>query len=97
MSEYIKREAAIGAILDKYVDYAEITDAIKGIPSTDVVEVRHGKWEWASCTYDRVPCEMEYICSCCHHKVITHGGDEPWEKYCPNCGAKMDGEEQDHD
>ena len=39
MSEYIKREAAIGAILDRYVDYAGLVDSIESVPSADVVEV----------------------------------------------------------
>lgn len=57
--------------------------------------VRHGKWKWLSCTYDRVPKEKEYECSECHHKTIVHGDDMPWEKYCPNCGAKMDAERKE--
>lgn len=93
MSRYIDADA----LLKGYEDHELIsTHLIWNAPSADVVEVRHGKWEWASCTYDRVPCEKEYICSCCHHKVITHGDGEPWEKYCSNCGAKMD-KEQEHE
>lgn len=53
--------------------------------------VRHGQWKWLSSTYDRTPCEMRYMCDKCHHETITHG-QEPWEKYCPECGAKMDGD-----
>lgn len=60
----------------------------------EFAKVRHGKWKWLSCTYDRVPKEKEYECSECHHKTIVHGDDMPWEKYCPNCGAKMDGTER---
>ena len=58
----------------------------------DAEPVRHGKWKWLSCTYDRVPREKEYECSECHHKTIVHGDDMPWERYCPNCGARMDKE-----
>ena len=61
-------------------------------PTVDAVPVVHGKWEWLSSTYDRTPCEKRYRCSECHHETITHDHD-PWEKYCPNCGAKMDLEE----
>ena len=50
---------------------------------------KHGRWQWISSTYDRIPCEMRYRCDKCHHETITHE-HEPWEKYCPNCGAKMD-------
>lgn len=62
-------------------------------PTVDAEPVRHGKWIWLSCTYDRVPREKEYECSECHHKTIVHGYDIPWEKYCPNCGARMDEDE----
>lgn len=58
----------------------------------DAEPVRHGKWKWLSCTYDRVPKEKEYECSECHHKTIVHGDDMPWERYCPNCGTRMDKE-----
>lgn len=59
-------------------------------PTIDAEPVRHGKWKWLSCTYDRVPKEKEYECSECHHKTIVHGDDMPWERYCPNCGTRMD-------
>ena len=52
---------------------------------------KEGEWQWLSSTYDRVPCEMRYVCSVCHHQEITHY-DKPWKHYCPNCGAKMRGE-----
>ena len=52
-------------------------------------ERKRGKWQWLSSTYDRTPCERRFMCSSCHHETITHGSD-PWEKYCPNCGARME-------
>lgn len=66
MSDYIKREYAIGAILDKYVDYAGITDAIKGIPSADVVEVVRCK----DCKYSIVPeSKLHIFCRFWHDEV----------------------------
>ena len=61
-------------------------------PAVDAEPVKRGKWKWLSCTYDRVPKEMEYECSECHHKTIVHGDNMPWEKYCPQCGCRMDEE-----
>lgn len=69
-------------------------ETIDNMPTIDAVPVRHGKWKWLSCTYDRVPKEKEYECSECHHKTIVHGDDMPWENYCPNCGAKMGAENE---
>ena len=51
-------------------------------------EVPKGKWVWVSSTFDRTPCEMRFRCSNCLHETITHG-QEPWDKFCPNCGAYM--------
>ena len=43
-------------------------------------EVRHGKWE------KRKECCCEYRCSVCEYELCRT------TNYCPNCGAKMDGE-----
>lgn len=64
-------------------------NAVEEVNAVDATPVVHGKWQWLSSTYDRTPCEMRYWCSECHHETITHSVP-PWEKYCPNCGAKMD-------
>lgn len=48
-------------------------------PSVDAVEVVHGRW---------IPCENGgYNCANCDRRVafLVHN------RYCPNCGAKMDG------
>jgi hypothetical protein len=55
---------------------------------------KRGEWKWLSSTYDRVPREMRYWCSVCHHEEITHN-DKPWKHYCPNCGARMRGEQDE--
>ena len=68
-------------------------------PAADVVEVRHGKWVetqeplgWRS-----VDCAE---CSVCHESWIIDedssiGDYECMWHYCPNCGAKMDGDTND--
>lgn len=75
-----------------YLSETTLEELIDEAPTIDAEPVRHGKWKWLSCTYDRVPKEMEYECSECHHKTIVHGDNMPWEKYCPNCGVRMDEE-----
>ena len=76
----------------------QIIDAFDYLPTADVAPVKHGKWiynpngmdfnlgawECSVCTQknNNLPCSRNispYIC----------GGS----KYCPNCGAKMDGGE----
>ncbi len=89
--DYISREAALNfemsvecspdeiqGVTDGMALYAEY---IKQLPSADVVEVVHGEWL-------RTPTWWVY-CSVC-------GCEPPQEtnattRFCPNCGAKMDG------
>ena len=58
---------------------------IKIIITTDVQEVRHGKWEWLGPNRLNQDC-MCGTCSVCkiRSKYITN------TSLCPNCGAKMD-------
>lgn len=63
---------------------------IDKVPTADVSEVKHGKWEEITshngCTYD-----YDCVCSIC--------GDDglPYDAYCSNCGAKMDLEEREEE
>lgn len=65
-------------------------DQIKAIPAADVSPVRLGRWEkYFHSYFGRHQC----VCSECKNddywkKNFCYG----YEKYCPNCGAKMDGE-----
>ena len=53
-------------------------------PTVDAVEVVHGRWQnWH---YD--PCEDCYVHTCSK----CGGTNERIKPYCPNCGAKMDGD-----
>lgn len=81
---------------EMYYSTQSFRDVMKYRPTIDAVQVVHALWEWLSCTYDRTPSEMRCRCSKCHHETITHDRG-PWEKYCPNCGAKMDLEGTDAD
>ena len=53
-------------------------------PAADVATVRHGRWGTHSDRPDSLICS---VCKC---------GFDMWKhdphNYCPNCGAKMDGE-----
>ena len=86
MTEYIKREATIEAIMSEPPDahYPQwYVDKIKSIPAADVVEVRHGRWI-------NTHSDSEFVqCSLCKYPVYA-----AWNvtSYCPNCGAYMMGE-----
>ncbi len=65
---------------------------IDDIEAADVVEVRHGRWEWkedlkAEDENGWFIREQGYVCSECGFI----GSDN--FRYCPNCGAKMDEED----
>lgn len=93
MDEYIKREAAITALLNdaqEQVGYSreDAADCIRYMDAADVAPVVHGRWvEKEKYTFG-----IMYDCSLCENRILDNG--HSWN-YCPNCGAKMDGERKD--
>ena len=79
MSEYIKKEDAIKALTDCPVQYVS---RICNVPSADVVEVRHGHWDF----YGLVDDIYGHGASC----SVCGGYSEDNGYYCSCCGAKMD-------
>ena len=60
---------------------------LREAPTIDVAPVRHGRWEKSSGLYSCSECGMT-----CPYDVQADA-IEYWAcNYCPNCGAKMDGE-----
>ena len=71
--------------LTGYLCALSVTEGmIAGTPTADAVEVRHGEWKKL---YDKAP---RYVCSSCNHLF-----NNKEYKYCPHCGAKMDGERRE--
>lgn len=72
--------------IETVLEYAD------NLPAADVAPVRHGRW------YNR---GGRFRCSVCDNKTLLKdiGGTGGWSHeyeqqkspYCPNCGAKMDG------
>lgn len=89
MTEYIKREAALSA-QNKSMNLAEMRKRLERIPAADVVERKTGKWET-----DEIGCA---ICSACGNfafETTTHHISGWYPRFCPNCGAKMIGGDDD--
>ena len=63
--------------------YVQAIEDLADIPAAKVSPVRHGRWE-TGYFHDRV-------CSCCLHP--DNDLEERAHRFCPNCGAKMDGGE----
>ena len=89
--EYIRREDALSAILGVPADahypewYASI---LAKLPAADVAPVRHGEWFLLDdCA------NAGLYCSVCNRRV--HREEFAYKKlrskYCPHCGALMDG------
>lgn len=101
MAEYIEREAFVAHIrkeaeglhtkmpMDLVIE--GVANEAKAFPAADVAPVQHGYDTGAS---------RYFHCSVCDYGVADVYEDGPtfvfeWQKewsYCPNCGAKMDGE-----
>ena len=58
--------------------------SIENAPTVDAVEVVHGRWF----DYDNDPMWQE--CSACGYRIQYSYSKDC--NYCPNCGAKMDGD-----
>ena len=103
MDEYIKREDLLelyrmdDPVLNEngHVPLPVIRQNIMDIPAADVAPVVHAHWQ---------PYEDTVQCSACGfgtfmdgyffvHGECTHANDRSFRfSFCPNCGAKMDGD-----
>ena len=87
MAEYIEREALLAEMrVSGKAAYLVVMDA----PAADVVPVRHGRWEEQDYDWSEA-----WKCSACGEEwCFEYDPTEPTTRvnYCPNCGARMDGE-----
>ena len=85
MIEYITKEQAIELLhYNSDEKCTAIIADVEELEPADVAQVVHAKWKHK---YWDV-----YACSNCRiEQDFDHGA--PNLKYCPNCGARMDGEE----
>ena len=69
---------------------AYVIEKIEDTPAADVVAVKHGRWLGLHDGW-----YYSYSCSECGAEALTKEEtmhDQVCSNYCPNCGAKMDGE-----
>lgn len=67
------------ALIVQQRERLKFRELLLAAPIVDVAPVVHGQWECGE--------ENTYWCSICDCAVLGNG-----YKYCPNCGAKMDGD-----
>ncbi len=84
MDDYIKREALRDALYDADAITMNGVKIFNQFPSSDVAPVKHGRWDVDG---------VYVVCSVCNRLTLSPIVKQlPTFKYCPNCGAKMDGE-----
>lgn len=89
MAEYIDKELAIegmwAGLNGGTICGPEDTETfLRSLPAADVEPVRHGRWIFGD------TCGHSWMkCSEC---LVSQSGQTLCFTYCPNCGAKMDGE-----
>lgn len=91
MSRYIDADALtkkLGSLMKRYAaqgrtevaqDYNWVCTVLDAAPTADVEPVVHGHYV--------IDDDGDASCSVCHEEYLNHT-----QNYCPNCGAKMDGE-----
>lgn len=88
--EYIEKQAVEDMIENahlisegEYCGYCTEDIDINSIPAADVAPVRHGRWAHLG--------GDEWCCTNCGNVINTEGSwEQPYQKYCDECGAKMD-------
>ena len=97
MAEYIKREAAVKSVLrmrrpensvaqNRMLSIIQM-DMLK-LPAADVAPVVYGRW--GTGRFNLETGNYEAQCTRCRNFSKEYG-----KPYCPNCGAKMDGGDND--
>ena len=81
--EYIEREAIIKELREDEECDCELIVLLYDYPAADVAPVKHGEWIQTNV----------FECSECEYSFEPEGY-LPFFNYCPNCGAKMDGGEE---
>lgn len=89
MAEYIEREKLLRDINHYHLSDGKFQHWVEVQPAADVAPVVHRRWIEPACLYYGA---KQYECSLCH-------SDAFWRKhsitvkypYCPNCGCRMDG------
>ncbi len=94
MAECIEREAVIDLITRRYENPEICTQEINSIPAADVAPVVHARWIHSR--YEDCSEQFELVkCSQCNHEAYAMAFYVRGGNYCPVCGAKMDGGDND--
>lgn len=90
MDEYIDRKQALNLVESSGMwgwSKEQLYDEMQDVPSADVAPVVHGTWFLRHIGHGHY-----WECSVCHATPIYVTNNT---NYCPNCGAKMDVEQEE--
>lgn len=74
---------------NRKVTQSNVRHAILNQPAEDAEIVKHGHWvSMKAPTWEG----HHWYCSCCEGHIVTRYPEYPEDKWCKNCGAKMDEE-----
>lgn len=94
MDDLISRATAIKCAIDAIDDWeggwnpnreVVIRKYFEELPAVDAVPVVHGRWIYEHDDPTMLPCSV------CGYRVFRYNNT----RYCPNCGARMDGDNDD--
>ena len=89
MAEYIEREAFLD-YMKGTSRYFNVKFDIENFPAADAAPVVHGRWlTWAEKFPDKSSRKKNGLGVFC--TICGNHADSQFD-YCPNCGARMDGE-----
>lgn len=83
MAEYIEREATLYRMK---VDIAPPFKVVSEMPAADVALVRHGRWIYHEETIRTLSHTRCSVCSSIRYEHYVNDF-----RFCPSCGARMDG------
>lgn len=101
MSEYIERKAIMAFPIRKdrcdkeranehfILGVETVLEYAQNLPAADVAPVVHGRWDGNTCAACKLPWNYQMV-----QDADDWGYFDPMPDYCPNCGARMDGDEQ---
>ena len=92
MNDLISRKALLEAL---QVKWESTIKTIKNAPAVEAEPVKHGRWK-----AHKPDCRgytAGFICSSCGNIIYTdYSMKECDYNYCPNCGAKMEGDSHEN-
>ena len=71
--------------------FEDLANELEDFPATDVAPVRHGRWEYIPQTLNTL---SRFRCPFCGWWTLDPSVGDVYN-YCPHCGARMDGAENE--